>query len=107
MKKLSMVAVLIAGLCFLGWTHQSEDAQQQPVKSPQVTAPAPTPVQNYDLPGDNDLFPASTCFMCSKSSSGACSGADQCSGSRSGCRKKGCKITGTRSCSTAANVKTC
>ena len=48
------------------------------------------------------------CFMCNKrESTGDCSGAEQCKASRKACRDAGCKITGTRSCSTAANVKTC
>ncbi|MBR56991.1 MAG: hypothetical protein CMH54_02915 [Myxococcales bacterium] len=50
---------------------------------------------------------AADCFMCGKDSSGSCAGADQCQGDRADCRKAGCKITGTRSCSTAGNVKTC
>lgn len=57
--------------------------------------------------GEDDLLPMATCFMCSRDSSGACSGAQQCAGTRKACRKKGCKITGTSSCSSAANVKKC
>ena len=50
---------------------------------------------------------AATCFLCSRSSSGGCSGHQQCRGSRADCRKRGCKISGTASCSSAANVKIC
>jgi len=50
---------------------------------------------------------ASDCFNCAKDSTGTCEGANQCRGSREECRKAGCKITGTASCSTAANVKKC
>jgi len=50
---------------------------------------------------------AADCFNCAKDSGDKCAGADQCRGSRDDCRKAGCKITGTASCSTAANVKIC
>ncbi len=50
---------------------------------------------------------ASDCFMCAADSTDACAGKQQCADSREECRKKGCKITGTASCSTAANVKKC
>lgn len=50
---------------------------------------------------------AQTCFNCAKNSTSSCSGKQQCRGSRAECRKKGCKITGTASCSKAANVKKC
>jgi hypothetical protein len=50
---------------------------------------------------------AADCFNCAKDSDGTCAGANQCRGSREECRKAGCKITGTASCSTAANVKIC
>jgi len=55
---------------------------------------------------------AAVCFNCG---SGSANGCKQCK-SRSGkdtwadrkiCKKMGCKITGTGSCSTAANVKVC
>lgn len=55
---------------------------------------------------------AAVCFNCGSGSSNGCK---QCR-SRSGkdtfpdrkiCKKMGCKITGTGSCSTAANVKVC
>lgn len=46
-----------------------------------------------------------TCFLCGTGSTNGC---QQCRGTdRSACEKKGCKISGTGSCSTAANVKVC
>ncbi len=50
---------------------------------------------------------AEDCLLCTKDSDGACAGAQQCRGTRESCRKSGCKIGGTASCSTAANVKIC
>ncbi len=50
---------------------------------------------------------AETCFSCGRESKGACQGAQQCRGTRDSCTKSGCKISGTSSCSTAANVKIC
>jgi hypothetical protein len=51
---------------------------------------------------------AEDCFNCSKGdSTDDCKGFDQCRGTREHCRKIGCKIVGTASCSTAANVKIC
>src|SRR5687767_5444272 len=51
---------------------------------------------------------AADCFNCNnKESKDKCSGADQCRGTRDECQKAGCKITGTASCSTSANVKIC
>jgi len=71
-----------------------------------VSAPAAVQVVGA-AQSDDDLLPMATCLMCGSSSSGACAGARQCVGSRKACRKKGCKITGTSSCSSAANVKKC
>ena len=50
---------------------------------------------------------AEDCLNCASDSSGDCAGAGQCRGTREHCRSIGCKITGTASCSTAANVKIC
>ncbi len=50
---------------------------------------------------------AEDCFLCGSDSTGACDGARQCRGTREHCREVGCKITGTASCSDAANVKIC
>ncbi|MCU0825044.1 MAG: hypothetical protein MUF77_10425 [Leptospira sp.] len=48
---------------------------------------------------------AETCFLCGSGSSNGC---QQCRGTdRKACENKGCKISGTASCSTAANVKVC
>lgn len=53
------------------------------------------------------LAMAEDCFLCGSDSSGACDGARQCRGTREHCREIGCKISGTASCSDAANVKIC
>ncbi len=107
MFKLGLVSVIaVFALAFSGIGQTEAVAQAK--SSITVTAPAATQVVAPAQAGDDDLLPMSNCFMCSKSgSSGACSGADECSGTRKSCRKKGCKITGTRSCSSAANVKRC
>ncbi|MBE2251566.1 MAG: hypothetical protein IAE78_18635 [Myxococcus sp.] len=54
---------------------------------------------------------ADTCVSCGSGSSNGC---QQCrmpggdtQAARKECEKKGCKITGTSSCSSAANVKVC
>ncbi len=107
MKTLGLVFCFIAGAALLaGMSGPAEVSSADHLGSGSLTAPT---AQDYTLPADEDIAaPKATCFMCSKSSStGACKGADECSGSRSSCRKKGCKITGTRSCSSAANNKRC
>lgn len=81
-------------------------AQTEAIAQDAVAPPAATQTTAVDQQQD-DLAPMATCLMCSSSSTGACKGARQCVGSRKACRKKGCKITGTSSCSTAANVKKC
>ncbi len=55
---------------------------------------------------------ADGCYMCGSGSSDACKNYCKYSGSdtseaRKKCEKAGCKISGTASCSTAANVKIC
>ncbi|MDF3818365.1 hypothetical protein P3G55_00555 [Leptospira sp. 96542] len=48
---------------------------------------------------------AEDCFLCGNGSTNGC---QQCRGNdRRACENKGCKISGTASCSTAANVKVC
>lgn len=48
---------------------------------------------------------AEDCFLCGNGSTNGC---QQCRGNdRKACEAKGCKISGTASCSTAANVKVC
>lgn len=48
---------------------------------------------------------AEDCFLCG---SGSTNGCNQCrGGDRKACEARGCKISGTASCSTAANVKVC
>ncbi|MFT7582465.1 MAG: hypothetical protein ACI9MR_004147 [Myxococcota bacterium] len=56
----------------------------------------------------SDLLPvAEDCLMCGSSSTDKCDGAGQCKGTRKHCKSIGCKITGTSSWSTSANVKVC
>lgn len=52
---------------------------------------------------------ADGCYLCgSGSSCQQCRyGSSDTSDARKACEKKGCKISGTASCSTAANVKVC
>ena len=48
---------------------------------------------------------AEDCLLCG---SGSTNGCQQCRGTdRKACAAKGCKVSGTASCSTAANVKVC
>ncbi len=107
MKTFGLVLCFIGGAALLaGMSGPAETPSDDQVKS---SLQSVTPAQDFTLPTEGDeAVPKATCFMCSKSSStGSCKGADECGGSRSGCRKKGCKITGTRSCSSAANNKRC
>ncbi len=55
---------------------------------------------------------AARCFNCAKDSDGACSmrggkSRIQCTGSRADCWKRGCRINGSSSCSSASNVGKC
>jgi hypothetical protein len=53
---------------------------------------------------------ADGCYMCASGSScgNQCRyGSSDTQDARKACEKRGCKITGTTSCSTAANVKVC
>lgn len=102
MHKIGML--FIAGCFALGLSGLGQTEAVAQIHS--VAAPAAqsvAPAQEIE----SELLPMATCLMCSSSSTGACAGAKQCVGTRKECRKKGCKITGTSSCSTAANVKKC
>jgi len=54
---------------------------------------------------------AEGCYLCGSDSSNGCQqcryGDKDTSEARKACAAKGCKVTGTASCSTAANVKVC
>ncbi len=54
---------------------------------------------------------ADGCYLCSSGSSSSCQqcryGGSDTQAARKECEKKGCKIGGTASCSSAANVKVC
>lgn len=109
MKTLTLVICFIGSAALLaGIMGPAEDGNvDHKVKAPTMNVDS-QPIQECTMPADADeAAPKATCFMCSSSSTGSCSGAQQCRGSRSGCRKKGCKITGTSSCSSSANVKKC
>jgi hypothetical protein len=107
MKTLALTFGFIAVAALVAGFSGPADASQSAKKAPTVQVDAQH-FQECALPSvEEDLQPMSTCFMCSSDSSGACSGAQQCRGTRKECRDKGCKITGTSSCSTAANVKKC
>ncbi len=102
MNKLAMLfSVAIFTLALSGFAQTEAVAQVDAVVAPAAAQTAAVDQQQ------DDLAPMATCLMCSSSSTGACKGARQCVGTRKACRKKGCKITGTSSCSTAANVKKC
>jgi ABC-type sugar transport system substrate-binding protein len=51
------------------------------------------------------------CYICTSASSGGCQqcpyGSKDSQEARKACEKRGCKIGGTKSCSTASNAKTC
>lgn len=69
-------------------------------------------VQEQDLLASSRDISAATCLMCGPGSSGSCARRKgkarvQCHGSRSDCRQRGCRITGTASCSRAGNVQSC
>ncbi len=109
MKTFALVLCFIGGAALLAGMSGPADAPSGDQVKASVQNVTPAPGQDFTMPVEGDeAVPKATCFMCSKSgSTGSCKGADECGGSRSGCRKKGCKITGTRSCSSAANNKRC
>ena len=51
------------------------------------------------------------CYICTSASAGGCQqcsyGSKDTSEARKACEKRGCKIGGTKACSTASNAKTC
>ena len=51
------------------------------------------------------------CYICTSASAGGCQqcpyGSKDTSEARKACEKRGCKIGGTKSCSTASNAKSC
>ncbi len=54
---------------------------------------------------------ADGCYLCGSGSTNGCKqcryGAKDTGDARKACESKGCKVSGTASCSTAANVKVC
>lgn len=66
--------------------------------------------EQMSLPADDPTM--GSCWNCSDGSTGACAKQSgkvrmQCEGSRDDCKKKGCKIGGSSSCSSAGNVGKC
>lgn len=57
------------------------------------------------------LVQADGCYLCGSGSTNGCQqcryGSNDSGDARKACEKKGCKIEGTASCSTAANIKVC
>ena len=85
-------------------------AVSAPVVAPSADS-APAFVHDYDAQLSHPVS-SGTCWTCGSGSSGSCaeqSGKSrmQCSGSRSSCKSKGCKISGSSSCSSASNVGKC
>ncbi len=81
-----------------------------PVEAPAEAAASPY-VHDFDA---QRAYPVSSgrCWNCGSGSSGGCAKQSgktrmQCSGSRSNCKSKGCKISGSSSCSSASNVGKC
>lgn len=97
----SVLGLLAASVLVLGFTAPVDQAQAGAM----IVVPS-TPDQCPAAP-DDEAVGKSTCYNCGSASKGQCAGANQCTGSRDECQKKGCYITGTSSCSTAANSKKC
>ena len=81
-----------------------------PVVAPSVDT-VPAYVHDYDAQLSHPVA-SGTCLNCGSGSTGSCAKQSgkvrmQCRGSRSSCKKKGCKISGTSSCSSAGNVGKC
>ncbi len=120
MKVLGQVALILAVVgCLAGWSYDqssvaTDDLDNTSEVSVEVATPQSTALpagEQTTLPDGEHAAPMSGCLSCSKSSTGACDPGGksrvQCRGSRKDCKSKGCKITGTGSCSSAANVKIC
>ena len=77
---------------------------------------APPPGAVYDLEAQmtlpGDALQMGDCWNCADDSTDSCAKQSgkvrmQCEGSRADCKKKGCKINGSSSCSSAGNVGKC
>ena len=95
--------VLVTGLLSIGWSSLTVDTSVEKNVTPDSTLTTnPAFYQDVVSPANE------TCRMCNKrESTGACKNASQCRGSYSDCKSKGCKDTGSSSCSSSANVKKC
>ncbi|MDP6944522.1 MAG: hypothetical protein QF464_10265 [Myxococcota bacterium] len=104
MKALLPALILAVSLSLAGLVDTSAVAQTAPQggvydHQAQMSLPAAEPTMG-------------SCWNCSGDSSGSCAPQSgkvrmQCEGSRSDCTKKGCKINGSSSCSSAGNVGKC
>ena len=105
MKLLLSTLILALSLTLVGFADN--DVQLLP-EAPQGAV--------YDIDAQMSL-PAldptmGSCWNCSDDSTGSCAKQSgkvrmQCEGSRDECKKKGCKIGGSSSCSSAGNVGKC
>jgi hypothetical protein len=59
----------------------------------------------------SNAFASEGCYICKSGSEGGCQqcsyGSKDTQEARKACEKRGCKIGGTKSCSTASNAKSC
>ncbi len=104
MRALLPALILAAALTLVGFTPAEPVAETAPQGA----------VYDYDaqmtLPATDLLM--GDCWNCSGDSTGGCAKQSgkvrmQCQGSRDECKKKGCKINGSSSCSSAGNVGKC
>ena len=101
MKTLTATVILAVSLTLAGFGAPIDVAPDGGVydHAAQMSLPADSPTMG-------------SCWNCSSDSTGACAPQSgkvrmQCEGSRSDCTKKGCKIGGSSSCSSAGNVGKC
>ena len=104
MRLLISVCIVVLSLAMVGFTD---------LNTPMPEAPQGAVYdldEQMSLPADEPMM--GSCWNCSDGSSGACAKQSgkvrmQCEGSRDECKKKGCKIGGSSSCSSAGNVGKC
>jgi hypothetical protein len=104
MKVLLSTAILALSLTLVGFADTDTDLPTAPQGA----------VYDLDaqmsLPADDPTM--GSCWNCSGDSTDGCAKQSgkvrmQCEGSRDDCKKKGCKIGGSSSCSSAGNVGKC
>ena len=104
MKVLLSTTILALSLTLFGFADTATDLPTAPQGAvydldAQMSMPADDPTMG-------------SCWNCSGDSTGSCAKQSgkvrmQCEGSRDECKKKGCKIGGSSSCSSAGNVGKC